>query len=83
VFRQFESRLHLHGHQYKLIFVEKKLLDPEQDFSYERYEPEVLIVDGNELVATLSDSVIDRFDLFELARAVEARSDRASRLFGE
>jgi hypothetical protein len=82
VFRQFSSEFLRSGSHFTLLLVEKKYDDPEHDFAYQKYVPEVLVVDDEgELVATLTDSVIERRDLLRLADMVESRSDKASKLF--
>jgi hypothetical protein len=82
VFRQFEGSFERGGEEYTLLLLEKKYEDPEQDFVFDRYVPELLVVSEGELVATMSDSVIDRASLSRLASLVETRSDKASKLFG-
>jgi hypothetical protein len=83
VFRQFSAELPRAGDTFEILLVEKKYEDPEHDFAYERYVPEILIMDEDgELITTLTDSVIERRDLMRLADLVEARSDKASKLFG-
>lgn len=82
VFRQFTSNLTRGGNDFKLLLVEKKYEDPEHDFVYDKYRPEILVIDDDgELVATLTDSVIDRSDIVRLADIVETRSDKANKLF--
>ncbi|MET0855567.1 MAG: hypothetical protein ABWY27_02350, partial [Telluria sp.] len=82
VFRQFSADFPRDGNYFKLLLIEKKYDDPEHDFAYEKYAPEVLIVDDEgELVTTLTDSVIERADMLRLADMVETRSDKASKLF--
>jgi hypothetical protein len=80
VFRQFSADLERSGNRFKLLLVEKKY--PEFDFAYDKYRPELLVVDEDgELVTTLTDSVIKQSDLTQLADIVETRSDKASKLF--
>lgn len=82
VFRQFKSKMEKSGNTYVIYFIEKKRPDPEYDFEIDKYSPEILVVDDqNELVAMLSDSIIDRHDLYQFAGTVESKSDRASKLF--
>ncbi|EZH81725.1 MULTISPECIES: hypothetical protein [Aeromonas] len=82
VFRQFSADFERAGNQFKLLLVEKKYEDPEFDFAYDKYRPELLVVDDDgELVATMTDSVIERSHLMRLADMVETRSDKASKLF--
>lgn len=83
VFRQYVSTLPKAGHQYTVILVEKKFDDPAYDFEYQTYLPEILITDEGDLIASLTDSVVDRMQLIDLANTVESRSDKASRLFGD
>lgn len=82
VFRQFAADFPRGDTQFKLLLIEKKYDDPDHDFAYEKYVPEVLIVDNDgELVTTLTDSVIERSNLIRLADMVETRSDKANKLF--
>jgi hypothetical protein len=83
VFRQFGTEFPREGNNFKLLFVEKKYDDPDHDFVYEKYIPELLVVDHEgELVVTLTDSMIERSNFIKLADIVERRSDKASKLFG-
>lgn len=82
VYRQFSTEMQRRGHSFTLLLVEKKYDDPEHDFAYQRYAPELLVVDDDgELVTTLTDSVIEWRDLMRLASMVEAQSDKVSKLF--
>lgn len=82
VFRQFTADFTRGDTTFKLLLVEKKYDDPAHDFAYEKYVPEVVIVDNEgELVTTLTDSVIERTNLLRLADMVESRSDKANKLF--
>ncbi|MGC4077986.1 MAG: hypothetical protein QM702_13345 [Rubrivivax sp.] len=82
VYRQFATNFERSGNQFKLLLLEKKFDDPEHDFVYEKYLPEILVVDEDgELIATLSDSLIERSEMIRLASLVETKSDKASKLF--
>ncbi|CAB3696196.1 hypothetical protein CEY09_23975 [Achromobacter marplatensis] len=82
VFRQFSTCFERAGNDFTLLLLEKKYDDPEQDFAFEKYLPELLVIDHDgELVATITDSVIERTDMIRLANLVENRSDKASKLF--
>lgn len=82
VFRQFSADFPRNGANFKLLLIEKKYDDPEDDFAYARFAPEILVVDDEgELVATLTDSVIERADMLRLVDMVETRNDKASKLF--
>lgn len=82
VFRQFSADFPRNGAHFKLLLIEKKYDDSEDDFGYARYAPEVLVVDdAGELVTTLTDSVIERTDMLRLADMVETRNDKVSKLF--
>jgi len=60
----------------------KKVEEAQQFDSYERYVPELLVLDQRgELVTTLTDSVIELKDMLRLAQLVEAQGDRAVKLF--
>ncbi len=82
VWRQYSSELERGGNIFTVILVEKKCEDPEMDFAYEKYIPELLIIDDGELIATLNDSVIEKRDMINLASLVETKSDKARKLFG-
>lgn len=82
VFRQFAAHFPRGDSDFKLLLVEKKYDDPDHDFAYQKYVPELLIVDDEgELITTLTDSVIERTNLLRLADMVETRSDKANKLF--
>jgi hypothetical protein len=82
VFRQFETDFARGSSEFKLFLIEKKYDDPEHDFAYEKYVPELLVVDDEgELVTTLTDSVIERSNMIRLADMVETGSDKANKLF--
>jgi len=82
VFRQYEASYSRHGADYTLLVVEKKYDDPEHDYQLEKYFPELLILSDDELVTSLTDSVIDRSDFFKLIDAIEIRNEKAKKLFG-
>lgn len=82
VFRQFETTFDRGGNEFKILLLERKFEDPEHDFVYEKYIPELLVIDEDgELIATLTDSLIERADMIRLANAVETKSDKAKKLF--
>lgn len=82
VFRQFSADLERTGGKFKLLLIEKKYEDPEFEFVYDKYRPELLVVDDDgELISTLTDSLIERSNLTRLADMVETRSDKANKLF--
>lgn len=81
VFRQFSSQLVRGDFEFTVLFVEKKHQDVDSDFAYERYLPEILILDGGELIASITDSVIDRGEMIKLAELVESKSDKSKKLF--
>lgn len=83
VFRQFSAPLKDSDDAYKILLVEKKYDDPEEETLFEKYDPELIITDENGVVATLTDSVIDRSKIIELASLVELRNDKAQKLFGD
>ncbi|UQN37164.1 hypothetical protein MTR80_05535 [Alcaligenes aquatilis] len=82
VWRQFAAEFERGENIFTIILVEKKYEDPDFDSPYEKYYPELLIIDGGELVSMISDSVIEKNDLIRLANLVEMKSDKAKRLFG-
>ncbi|MDY0956247.1 hypothetical protein SOM22_16840 [Stenotrophomonas rhizophila] len=80
-FRQYSGNYERDGQNYEVIIVEKKADDPDHDYAYERYMPELLVVDGNELLVTLTDSVIEKSQLIELVKEVELKNDKVKKLF--
>ncbi|MCB1826637.1 MAG: hypothetical protein KDJ54_19465 [Candidatus Competibacteraceae bacterium] len=82
VWRQFETELERNEQNFTILLVEKKYEDPDLDFAYEKYAPELLVLLDNELVTTIDDSTVSRSKLISLVSAVESRSDRAKKLFG-
>ncbi|WP_285409259.1 hypothetical protein [Pseudomonas sp. FR229a] len=81
-FRQYATVYKKGGKTYELVFVEKKTDDPHHDYAFQKYIPEVLVVgQNNELVTTLTDSVIDRDQMIDLVRTIEENSDSLSGLF--
>lgn len=82
VFRQFTADFYRGDNKFKLLLVEKKYEDPEEDFLYEKYILELLVIDHDgELVVTLTDSIIERAEMIRLADMAETRSDKAAKLF--
>jgi len=82
VFRQFAATYIKNEDEFEVVFIEKKFDDPEHDYAYERYASEIIVLDeDNELIATLTDSVIERGDMLKLAELIEQKSDRAKKLF--
>lgn len=82
VFRQSSADFERTGSKFKLLLVEKKVDDPEYDFIYQRYLPELLVLDdAGELVTTLSFPVIARSDLVRLAEMLEEQSEKSAKLF--
>jgi hypothetical protein len=83
VFRQFSAAFEREGAEFELLLIEKKYEDPDYDYVYDKYRPELLVIDDDgELIITLTDSVIERNDLIRLADLVETKTDRANKLFG-
>lgn len=79
VFRQFSGKFVKGDDTFEVVFVEKKA---DFDFPYEKYIPEILIIDeDNELLVTLTDSMIDRSEMMQLLGLIEERNDRTSKLF--
>lgn len=82
IWRQFSADFVRDGATFTLLLVEKKHEDPDYDFAYEKYSLELLVIDEGELVATISDSIIERTDMIALASLIESKSDKAKKLFG-
>ncbi len=82
VFRQFSGKYEKGDDTFEVLFVEKKTDVPEYDFVYEKYAPEILIIDEDkELLVTLTDSMIDKSEMMRLVQIIEENNDRASKLF--
>lgn len=82
VFRQFESKMVKNEDEYKILFVEKKAIEPDYDY-LEKYWPEVLILNDGELIASLGDSIIEKSELISLVELIESKSDKAKKLFNQ
>jgi hypothetical protein len=81
-FRQYSGTYEKNGDEYEVVLVEKKIDDLESDYPTQRYIPEILVIgEGEELIATLTDSIIDRGQMIELVQEVEHMNDRAKKLF--
>jgi hypothetical protein len=83
VFRQFAADYSRNGASYRLLLVEKKYNDdPLRDYAWKKDDVELLVLDHEgELVTTLTDSVIERGDLFRLAGTIRVSNDRVAKLF--
>ena len=81
-FRQYAGEYQKGDETYEVVFVEKKADDPAHDYAYQKYAPEVLVIDeNNELLVTLTDSVIDKDEMIDLVKSIEEKNDRAKKLF--
>lgn len=81
-FRQYSGKYKKGDNTYNVVFVEKKYDDPVHNFVYQSYKPEILIVDeNNELLVTLTDSIIEKTDLINLVKEIEEKNDRTKKLF--
>ncbi|QOJ24799.1 MAG: hypothetical protein HRU78_15065 [Gammaproteobacteria bacterium] len=82
VFRQYSGELKKGNDTYEVVFLEKKTDDPVHDFAYQRYIPEIMIIDDkNELLVTITDSVIEKDDMLGLLQDIEEKNDRVKKLF--
>ncbi len=82
VFRQYSGELKKGNDTYEVVLVEKKTDDPVHDFAYQRYIPEIMIIDDkNELLVTITDSVIEKEDMLCLVQTIEEKNDRVKKLF--
>jgi len=80
-YRQYSGTYRKNDETYEVVFVEKKADDPEHDFVYEKYIPEILVIgEGNELLVTLTDSVIDRSEMINLVKEIEETNDKTKKL---
>ena len=66
-----------------MLLVEKKYDDPESDFSFDRYDLELLILEQDEVITCMTESVIERDDMLKLVDLVETKSDKAKKLFSQ
>lgn len=81
-FRQYSGKYKKGDDTYNVVFVEKKYDDPVHDFAYQAYKPEILVIDeNNELLVTLTDSIIEKTDLISLVQEIEEKNDRTKKLF--
>jgi len=81
-FRQYTGEYKKGENTYEVVFVEKKYDDPIHDFAYQAYRPEILIIDdNNELLVTLTDSIIEKSALSDLVNDIEDKNDRVKKLF--
>lgn len=81
-YRQYSGEYKKGNNTFEVVFVEKKYDDPVHDFAYQKYASEILIVDDkNELVVTLTDSVIAKDDMIDLVKSIEGKNDRSKNLF--
>lgn len=82
-FRQYSGEYTKDGETYEVVFVEKKADDPVHDFVYQRYMPEILIIDEDkELLVTLTDSIIEKDQLIDLVKNIEGKNDKTKKLLG-
>jgi hypothetical protein len=80
VLRQFVGRFEDDGSVYDLIYVEKKVPDPDFDYIYDQFQPELLVFQGQQLLLTLTDSLIDRESFRNLAHTIESSVGARARL---
>ncbi|WP_372353808.1 hypothetical protein ACDH63_07455 [Xanthomonas axonopodis pv. maculifoliigardeniae] len=81
-FRQYEGKFENKGQEFQILLVEKKMPDPEHDMAYERYMPEILIIDENkDLIVTMTESVIERGKIGDLAQEIEQKNGILNKLF--
>lgn len=81
-FRQYSAEYEKGNEVYEVVVVEKKTDDPEHDFAFQRYIPEVLVIgEGNELLVTLTDSVIEKEQMIGLVKTIEENNDKTKKLF--
>lgn len=82
VYRQYSGELKKGSDTYEVVFIEKKTDDPIHDFAFQRYMPEIMIIDDkNELLVTITDSVIEKDDMIALVQAINEKNDRVKKLF--
>jgi hypothetical protein len=81
-FRQYSANYKKGSETYEVIFVEKKTDDPNFDFAFQKYMPEVLVIDkNNDLIVTLTDSVIEKNHMIDLVKNIEKKNDKTKKLF--
>ena len=82
VYRQYSSQLMKDGVEFTVLLVEKKFDDPDFEFPLESYIPELLALDHGELITSITDSVVSKSEMRKLANLVQAKNDKATKLFG-
>ena len=84
VFRQFSSQLIKGDSEYTVLLVEKKYVDPDDDFPLDyKYTLELLVLEQGELITCITESVIEKKDMMKLMNFVETKSDRIDKLFSQ
>jgi len=82
-FRKFETSYEPKQREYTLVFSEKKLPDPGDDYGSDRYQPELLIFLGNKLVATMDENNVERDDLMRLINLIDSNNEDLKSLLSE
>jgi hypothetical protein len=83
VFRQFSTQLVRGDSEYTVLLVEKKYLDPDDDFFLDKYTLELLVLEQGELITCITESVIEKKDMIKLVDFVKTKSDKANKLFSQ
>jgi hypothetical protein len=82
VIRQFETAFSRNSHPYKLILLEKRVIEEGWFFRTELREPELHVVEDGELLTSLDRLYIHPDDIRRLLGLVEPRADKSHQLFG-
>jgi hypothetical protein len=82
VIRQFEAIFTRDEHPYKLLLLEKRVIEEGWFLRSERRTPELHVVDDGELLTSLDRLYIHPDDIRSLLGLVEPHADRSRRLFG-
>ena len=82
VIRQFEATFIRNSYSYKMVLLEKRVMEEGWFFRTELREPELHVVDDGELLTSLDRLYIHPDDIRRLLGLVEPRADRSHRLFG-
>ena len=80
VHRQFKGEFAKKGELFNLLLVEKKYADPQEEY-LDRWIPELHFLSSNELVFSITDSVVERDEFYKLVELVESKNAKAKKLF--
>jgi len=82
-YQAFATQYSKDGHNYTLVFVNKKMPSHNEDFDIvvEKHSSEILVIENGVLILTLNDSYVSEHDIVSLALEIEDKSQAARDLF--